>query len=586
MTNITIDPVSMAHRVRLRPISGITPFTYRDGITYLRLLEDLIEFVNKSLVSDINVKLSDLISQLNTTMDSLAGQIVENEQAFTDLLSEFMDEIDRRVDTINDKTGPLGIQRFTLTDDRVLDIDVTWPNSQPLHFQVTQDSAGEHLLLFGDGISNPDDVTINTEPGAMTEFVLMPNGDGTWRVTDNVSLIRTEISRVETEIDQANTDLLALSDELVIVETGIRDDLGILESAIRETVQTTFTHRFVGASGVIREHYITEIHGGLVPGALIKRLGNMGGPAHTVKPMSAFIAETGANLITTGSGWRSTGQMMGLQIANGNLYRGWDTITYDDHGRQALVVMRDGSFRIYDENTPPEQILTDGGYHSFSWGHAAYRNGQWQDTSGYDTAPLVSARHLIGDTLDGRIVLATFPGITGVGGATYAQALDNLSGYSWNNLFFLDGGGSAQTYVDGFRMVRSSDPTGYRDVADVIGFRGRSANPVPTVWTPVDIRLDGYTGGIIGFMEEPGQTHIRCQSLDTTGAPFEDYSAIMDMPEWAIKPFVQSFDVGRIGPDLYPLWVNSSVNQVQFRNPTGGGSMAFYTTYQHSRDAR
>ena len=327
----------------------------------------------------------------------------------------------------------------------------------------------------------------------------------------------------------------------------LAEDIENLEDNVNKTIgpvaNARFRTEYVAPTPSNPEYFVTFVYGVYkVPYAITKSLGNPTSGSHQLLPMKDFVARTGCNFVANASGWRSTGEMMGLQILNGVLLHGWDThITYDPLGRESLVIMKDGTWRIYDFTTPPQQIIDDGGWNSFTWGHALYKNGVAQDILSKSGYQIVTGRHLIGVTTAGVIAVISFPGKTGsTYGATGGQVLQALAGYDWEFLYFLDGGGSTQQYHNSFAMVHSTDSGGVRAVADVIGFNGSLATKPAAVWQIVDGRLSGYSGGGVSFLVEPESLRIRVQSVAVENVTTRnDWSTVFTLPAWVPKPLYQ-----------------------------------------------
>ena len=339
----------------------------------------------------------------------------------------------------------------------------------------------------------------------------------------------------------------SLAEDIENLESDITNSNNVFVDNVNKTIgpvaNARFRTEYVAPTPSNPEYFVTFVYGVYkVPYAITKALGNPTSGSHQLLPMKDFVARTGCNFVANASGWRSTGEMMGLQILNGVLLHGWDThITYDPLGRESLVIMKDGTWRIYDFTTPPQQIIDDGGWNSFTWGHALYKNGVAQDILSKSGYQLVSGRHLIGVTTAGVIAVISFPGKTGsTYGATGGQVLQALAGYDWEFLYFLDGGGSTQQYHDSFAMVHSTDSGGVRAVADVIGFNGSLATKPAAVWQIVEGRLDGYSAGGVSFLVEPESLRIRVQSVSVENVTTRnDWSTVFALPAWVPKPLYQ-----------------------------------------------
>ena len=361
--------------------------------------------------------------------------------------------------------------------------------------------------------------------------------DGSVFEAYTVSGVDTLITNLRNSLAE---DIETFKDDVAQGNTVFVDNVN---KTIGPVANARFRTEYVAPTPSNPEYFVTFVYGVYkVPYAITKSLGNPKSGSHQLLPMKDFVARTGCNFVANASGWRSTGEMMGLQILNGVLLHGWDThITYDPLGRESLVIMKDGTWRIYDFTTPPQKIIDDGGWNSFTWGHALYKNGVTQDILSKSGYQLVSGRHLIGVTTAGVIAVISFPGKTGsTYGATGGQVLQALAGYDWEFLYFLDGGGSTQQYHDSFAMVHSTDSGGVRAVADVIGFNGSLATKPAAVWQIVGGRLNGYSGGGVSFLVEPESLRIRVQSVAVENVTTRnDWSTVFTLPAWVPKPLYQ-----------------------------------------------
>ena len=339
----------------------------------------------------------------------------------------------------------------------------------------------------------------------------------------------------------------SLAEDIENLESDLEQTNAVFADNVKKTIgpvaHARFRTEYVAPTPSNPEYYVTFVYGVYkVPYAITKALGNPTSGSHQLLPMKDFVARTGCNFVANASGWRSTGEMMGLQILNGVLLHGWDTHITTALGRESLVIMKDGTWRIYDFTTPPQKIIDDGGWNSFTWGHALYKNGVAQDILSNPGYQIVSGRHLIGVTNEGVVAVISFPGKTGsTYGATGGQVLQALAGYNWEFLYFLDGGGSTQQYHENFAMVHSTDSGGVRAVADVIGFNGSLATKPATVWQIVGGRLNGYSGGGVSFLVEPESLRIRVQSVAVENVTKRnDWSTLFTLPAWVTKPLYQA----------------------------------------------
>lgn len=229
------------------------------------------------------------------------------------------------------------------------------------------------------------------------------------------------------------------------------------------------------ASGSTPESFLTVFYNGdNVPGAVGRVTGADSASATPPREtLDVMQKRTGASVIINASGWWTLNNYMGLSIKDGVLVQGWEST--GDLGNESCVIMRSGELRIYTKaETPnPTTIINEGGYQAFSWGAAVYRNGAVTDfRTKYTRYSILSARQLVGSTTDGHIFILTIPGVTGVSGADGDKmvAAAQATGLKIKHLYVLDGGGSAQTMIDGSYFVPSSDAAP-RPVPDALYFR-------------------------------------------------------------------------------------------------------------------
>ena len=157
---------------RIRPLNNIQPFTYRDTMSHMQLLEQLRAYIDK-LTPELNSLLEGIIQEFNESLDA-------QDTDFDTRFAAFVETMNGIVDGINNRVGNEPMQRVTLTATTELVIDPVWPSAHPIYFQVKQDNVGGWYLTMPDNVSGQ--VDIYTLPNSVTEFSLIPNGDGTWHI--------------------------------------------------------------------------------------------------------------------------------------------------------------------------------------------------------------------------------------------------------------------------------------------------------------------------------------------------------------------------------------------------------------------
>ncbi len=69
-----IDPLG-TYVAPFKPLNNITPFTYRDGLSYLEVLEDMRDYVNNTLVAYVNDNFNELGDEFETQVNVLITQV-------------------------------------------------------------------------------------------------------------------------------------------------------------------------------------------------------------------------------------------------------------------------------------------------------------------------------------------------------------------------------------------------------------------------------------------------------------------------------------------------------------------------------
>lgn len=170
------------------PVNNITPFTYRDGWTFLELIEKFREYINSGLVPQVNEAIESLIENYSDALNELIAQGNLKLEELEDLYNSFVDAvasennefknlIQSLVDSINNRSGMIDVRHvdLSLAGSNVVNIDPTWPNNLPIVYRFTQGSAPVDLVV-GNGVASVPH--INRLPGAVTEVTFIPNGSG------------------------------------------------------------------------------------------------------------------------------------------------------------------------------------------------------------------------------------------------------------------------------------------------------------------------------------------------------------------------------------------------------------------------
>lgn len=177
---------------RRTPINNITPFTYRDGTTFLELISRLTEYLTNEIIpsveehsASIGESFDEIVLKVNDAFNGAVAELetnLENDRTVSrEAYDKFTSDIDALIKTINNRVGPVEVQQIKLTAaSTTLNVNSSWPTNQPVNFVVTQDVTGGRNLVPGANISGRLD--ISRSPNAVTHFSLIPKGAGQWMV--------------------------------------------------------------------------------------------------------------------------------------------------------------------------------------------------------------------------------------------------------------------------------------------------------------------------------------------------------------------------------------------------------------------
>lgn len=171
---------------RLQPLNNISAFTYRTGVTYAEMLEELRVYINDTMRPEFNSVILSVLNDFQAGIENAETRVVQSETEFTELMEDARAYVDASVQFINNKTGQAQIQRVTLTAPYTVSIDPLWPNNHPINIVLTQDAAGGHVVTWDSEDINGT-LPVSTAPNAETDFWLIPEGDGTWSPVQYVS---------------------------------------------------------------------------------------------------------------------------------------------------------------------------------------------------------------------------------------------------------------------------------------------------------------------------------------------------------------------------------------------------------------
>lgn len=86
----------------IAPLTNVTPFTYRDGTTYLEVLQGLVDYVNTSLVGQVDDQLTGIITQLNTSLTAATTHFDTTAGTWTTQFNAYMVNVNASLQALND----------------------------------------------------------------------------------------------------------------------------------------------------------------------------------------------------------------------------------------------------------------------------------------------------------------------------------------------------------------------------------------------------------------------------------------------------------------------------------------------------
>lgn len=96
---MTINPIPLDDFPRTgRPWNNITPFTYRDGLTYLEVLEALRAWVRDVLTAHLNEEMGEFTEELNQALNDFQVAVIES---FNQKMEEFDVDVQAFKDAVN-----------------------------------------------------------------------------------------------------------------------------------------------------------------------------------------------------------------------------------------------------------------------------------------------------------------------------------------------------------------------------------------------------------------------------------------------------------------------------------------------------
>ena len=155
--------MSRIARRNVVPVNQVTPLTYRDGVTYIQMLNELSEYVKSILHPSLQHTVDQLVSDVEKQMDKHHDQYVDGVQEFQRIHDAFMSDVNASIialndgavsDLVNDNTSLLG---QTLRD-HFTDKSAFAELSQDIEFRHT--ASQQQLTQFQQSVQDNVDTSL------------------------------------------------------------------------------------------------------------------------------------------------------------------------------------------------------------------------------------------------------------------------------------------------------------------------------------------------------------------------------------------------------------------------------------------
>lgn len=449
---ITTAPMG-AFPTSFRQYNNITPFTYRDGLTYLEVLESLRGWLVNTLVPHIDTEVGELTDAWHVEMDVV----------------------------INTMADQLAEHRILLDDAVAAVVNSAIEITAPIMAAVFADPTSALRIAIDADI---DDKVLT--------------------VSDQLVLAQAEIIVIDEDIADLDLAATAAKDAaLARALTTTTIEYKTTGLGVGYTVTKVHTHgKFI--PGIVRKEFANDYH-----------TQNTSGVNFTPvrENLKSAQARYGASVISSADGWDSTGPgvVRGAQIRQGVVYH---DLVDSPLGSDSLAFFADGSSKVYSVHSfghTMADMAADGVLDSFSYGPAPVRDGvrinlvldaywgsAWNGSQ-------ISARQILGQSATGDIILITVDGKTDVSGLGGNDMGDLALLEGCHNAIILDGGGSAQTMVSGIYTTQSSDTDRVRPVPSFLILNSPVASTFDTGWQTLALEAGYLANGEAPAIRQEGR---------------------------------------------------------------------------------
>lgn len=419
---MTINPLATyPFPYEMAGITQITPFTVRDGVTYLRVLEQLRNYV-VTLVPEFDSKMDEIIAEFQAGIVNAENTIVGQTNKWDDLFNAFMENVIAELEALNDIAAS-NLVKNTSSKLRIA-LDSVYANK----------ATYEQNKISTDKTISDNKIAADKAIDDLKKF------DKTVAYTANrgTASIRYE-------------EYQGIKYTVVTLHAGGSYRPGLLRKYLDVTTNAPAVLR-------AREHDIEIARD--KTGATI--IANQSGLVH----IAEFPHAEGSQVL-----------LRGAHVVNGVARQDFNN---DDYwtGSEGYGILPNGQLKGYSKlrGDSVSDMVADGVTDSFCFGPIMVENGQARNLSDRywdDAMAIISSINFVGQKTNGDILIVQGPGVSNKSGATISQQRDIALREGCNFAISMDRGGSTQMFAGGAPLVVSSDlgyntPDGYnkRLVAD------------------------------------------------------------------------------------------------------------------------
>lgn len=270
--------------LRVNPIHQITPFTYRDGSTYLEVLNGLREYVTQVAVPEVHRELNRIISEFQSALSEVERTRDADLAEWKEQFNQFMADVTESLAGLNDAA----------VAQNILDSDTeTW--------EALSDRFPSHTMvnaLVDNVRSDLNDAvdTINSTVSDLESSLTSDINNVQSNLDDAVDTINSTVSDLESSL---NSEVSDLNNRITTVRDDLRSELnsrtanmvrgtGVGHVIATKNVETTLNNGDLLVA-LETEQYFTDFTENLVSEE--DENGNVGGPIRGWTPQWDSVAE-------------------------------------------------------------------------------------------------------------------------------------------------------------------------------------------------------------------------------------------------------------------------------------------------------